>query len=279
MSAQRNAADSYRQMLERVKSEIDHIQKHLKEEPQQAKASEEPGFVEKPLTIDERVANNVALYYKPCKVGNQSAWDDLTLYWNIKRCFDFVCALLALIVLSPFILCFLIAIYIEDPHGSPIFKQDRVGRSGKVFSFYKMRSMYVDAEEKLAELMKSNQVTSGKAFKMKNDPRITKIGKFIRNTSIDELLQLVNILKGDMSIVGPRPPLPREVALYDEYEMQRLFVTPGLTCFWQVFPGRHEISFADWVAFDLKYIQERSISVDLYIIWRTVCLIFKGAHD
>lgn len=136
--------------------------------------------------------------------------------------------------------------------------------------------MYTGAEKRLEELLKQNEF-GGKAFKIKDDPRITKVGRFIRNTSIDELAQLVNILKGDMSIVGPRPPLPREVAQYDEYERQRFIVTPGLTCFWQVYPRRHEISFDDWVALDIKYTVERNMWIDIKLIFQTVLLVL-GAH-
>lgn len=244
-----------------------------------AKTSEKLGFVETPLTKEQRAALGIEKYYSPYMVNKHSVLRNRRLFWAGKRCFDVVCAALALVVLSPIILGFLLAIYIEDPKGSPVFKQERVGKGGKVFVFYKMRSMCVDAEAKLEALMQHNQVSGGKAFKIKDDPRITKVGKLIRNTSIDELLQLVNILKGDMSICGPRPPLPAEVAQYSEYEKQRLTVTPGLTCFWQVYPGRHEISFEDWVALDVKYIEERSWGVDLMLIWKTILLIFSGAHD
>jgi lipopolysaccharide/colanic/teichoic acid biosynthesis glycosyltransferase len=134
---------------------------------------------------------------------------------------------------------------------------------------YKFRSMYVDAEERLQELLKENEM-DGPAFKMKNDPRITRVGKFIRKTSLDELPQLWNILRGDMSIVGPRPALPREVEQYTELQKQRLIVTPGLTCYWQATPKRNEITFDEWMELDLRYIQERSFWVDWKIIFKTV---------
>lgn len=239
----------------------------------------EQGFVLTPLTQEQRARLGVEKYYAPYIVNKKAVLKDRRIFWIGKRAFDIVCSALALLLLGPLILCFLLAIYIEDPKGSPVFKQERVGRGGKTFMFYKMRSMCVDAEDKLSELMEQNEVTDGKAFKIKDDPRITKVGKFIRNTSIDELLQLVNILKGDMSIVGPRPPLPREVTNYTEYERQRLTVTPGLTCFWQVYPGRHDLPFEDWVALDVKYIEERSWWVDIKMIFKTFLLIFHGAHD
>lgn len=163
----------------------------------------EAGFDDRPFTQEEREQLGIAQYYRPYRVDQAELHSSRRLYRGAKRFVDVVCASAALLVLSPFILVFLLAIHIEDPAGSPIFKQERIGRDGKPFMFYKMRSMCVDAEEKLDALMCMNEA-DGKAFKMKNDPRITRVGKFIRNTSIDELLQLVNIIKGDMSIVGAR---------------------------------------------------------------------------
>lgn len=235
-------------------------------------------FAENPLTLAQRVQLGTERYYRPFHVEKMYVLQGKQDYWLIKRVFDVVCASLALLVLSPFILLTLAAIFIEDPKGSPVFVQDRVGKGGRTFRFFKMRSMHVDAEARLGELMAQNEF-QGKAFKMKDDPRITRVGKIIRNASIDELLQLVNVLKGDMSIVGPRPPLPREVAQYDDYEKQRLIVTPGLTCFWQVYPKRHEISFDDWVALDVKYVVERSWRTDFKLILDTILVIFKGHAD
>lgn len=154
-------------------------------------------------------------------------------YWKIRRIQDVILCIIALIVLWPLMLLTALAVVIDTPGAGPIFVQDRVGRDGKVFKFYKFRSMIPNAEKQLEGLMKKNEMT-GPVFKIKDDPRITKVGKFIRKTSIDELPQIFNVLKGDMSIVGPRPALPREVAQYSEYEKQRLYVTPGLTCYWQI---------------------------------------------
>ena len=134
---------------------------------------------------------------------------------------------------------------------------------------YKFRSMYVDAEERLAELLQHNEM-DGPAFKIKDDPRITRVGHFIRKTSIDELPQLFNIFKGDVSIVGPRPALPREVALYKDEWKQRMYVTPGLTCYWQIQPNRNDITFDEWMALDLQYIQDRSFFTDWMIIFMTI---------
>ena len=195
------------------------------------------------------------------------------LYWVCKRIQDIILSSIALIVLSPVLIITALAIYIDDPHGSPIFTQIRVGRDGKTFKFYKFRSMCVDAESMLDRLLEKNEM-DGPAFKIKDDPRITRVGKFIRKTSIDELPQLWNILRGDMSIVGPRPPLPREVEQYDAYQKQRLYVTPGLTCYWQIQPHRNELSFDEWMDLDAKYIQERSLLVDWKIIFKTFGNVF-----
>lgn len=191
------------------------------------------------------------------------------VYDFLKRCFDIVFALLAMIILIiPFIIISLI-IVIDSPGASPVYVQKRVGKNGREFKFYKFRSMVPNAESMLDSLLTQNEM-DGPAFKMKDDPRITRFGKIIRRTCIDELPQLWNILKGDMSFVGPRPPLPREVAMYDEYQMQRLSVIPGLTCYWQVQPQRNSISFDDWMKCDLKYIEERSFKTDIIIILKTV---------
>ena len=251
-----------------VNAKIDHPIKHSPETKGR--------FELHRLTREEREALGVAEYYRPFYVEHRAVLKGRRKFWMCKRTFDVICSSIALIVLSPVILITMLLIYIEDPHSSPIFKQERVGCGGKIFKLYKLRSMYTGAEKRLEELLKKNEF-GGKAFKIKDDPRITKVGRFIRNTSIDELAQLVNILKGDMSIVGPRPPLPREVAQYDEYERQRFIVTPGLTCFWQVYPRRHEISFDDWVALDIKYTVERNMWLDIKLIFRTVLLVL-GAH-
>lgn len=195
-------------------------------------------------------------------------------YWIGRRTQDIFFSLFALIVLSPFMLLTAIAIFIDDPHGSPIFTQIRCGRDGKPFKMYKFRSMYIDAEDRLQELLKDNEM-DGPAFKIKNDPRITRVGHFTRKTSIDELPQLLNILRGDMSIVGPRPALPREVELYDDLQKQRMYVTPGLTCYWQIQPNRNDISFNEWIGMDLDYIQNRSFTEDWKIILMTVKAVLR----
>lgn len=192
-----------------------------------------------------------------------------TRYWAFRRVQDILLCGIALLILWPLLLIVAVAIVVDNPGAGPIFVQDRVGRDGKVFRFYKFRSMVPNAEARLEELMPYNEM-DGPAFKIKNDPRITRVGRFIRRTSIDELPQLWNILKGDMSIVGPRPPLPREVAQYDEYQKQRLYVTPGLTCYWQIRSQRNDLSFDQWVELDLKYIQEQSFVTDWKIMFKTI---------
>lgn len=196
-------------------------------------------------------------------------------YWVLRRGQDVFFSGLALVVLSPILLLTALAVLIDDPHGSPIFKQLRCGRDGKKFYMYKFRSMYMDAEKKLEELLQANEM-DGSAFKIKDDPRITRVGKFIRKTSIDELPQLWNILKGDMSIVGPRSALPREVEQYKDIWKQRMYITPGLICYWQIAPNRNDISFDDWMKLDMKYIEERSFWVDWKIILMTVkAVVFR----
>ena len=193
----------------------------------------------------------------------------------IKRVVDVTCSSLALIVLSPVLLFCALAVKISDHKGPVIFKQTRVGRNGKLFTMYKFRSMYVDAEERKKELMAQNE-TGGKTFKMKNDPRIYPFGHVLRKFSLDELPQLVNIIKGDMSIVGPRPPIPSEVAEYEPWHRMRLSVTPGLTCIWQV-SGRSNISFEGQMRLDNDYIRrDGKLGDDFKLILKTFKVVFKG---
>ena len=194
--------------------------------------------------------------------------NDDVVYLVIKRLMDIVGASLGLILASPIMLIVAILIKVEDPKGSIFFSQIRNGTYPTTFKMYKFRSMYIDAEERLQELIHLNE-QSGPAFKIKDDPRITKIGKFIRKTSLDELPQLFNVLKGDMSLVGPRPAIPREVERYTDYQKQRLFVKPGLTCIWQV-SGRNNIGFDQWVELDIKYIKTRNLWLDIKLILLTI---------
>jgi lipopolysaccharide/colanic/teichoic acid biosynthesis glycosyltransferase len=193
----------------------------------------------------------------------------------IKRFVDLSCTSIALILLSPVFLFCAIAVKISDPKGPVIFKQTRVGRNGKLFTMYKFRSMYVDAEERKQQLMAKNE-TGGKTFKMKNDPRIYPFGRVLRKFSLDELPQFINIIKGDMSIVGPRPPIPSEVAEYEPWHRMRLSVTPGLTCIWQV-SGRSNIPFEGQMRLDNDYIRrDGKIGEDIKLILKTFKVVFKG---
>ncbi len=202
--------------------------------------------------------------------------NDSYIYLICKRIIDSTGAILGLILFAFLFLIIAVAIKLEDPKGPVFFSQTRVGKDGTEFKMYKFRSMVSNAEEVLKDLLKYNEV-SGAMFKMKDDPRVTKVGKFIRKTSIDELPQLWNVLKGDMSLVGPRPPLPREVSDYTDYDKQRLLVTPGCTGLWQV-SGRSNIGFNEMVELDLRYINERSFWFDLKILFKTV-VVLLGSKD
>lgn len=197
-------------------------------------------------------------------------------YFRIKRIIDIIGALCGIILMSPVMIVVSIMIKL-DSKGPVIFAQNRVGQDGRGFKMYKFRSMCTDAEYLLDKLQDKNEM-SGPMFKIKEDPRVTQIGRFIRKTSIDELPQLFNILKGEMSIVGPRPSLPKEVAQFTSFQRLRLIAKPGLTCYWQV-RGRSNVSFEEWMEMDVQYLGERSTMVDLGLILKTVGVLFgdKGA--
>lgn len=199
-------------------------------------------------------------------------------YRLIKRLFDVCASFTALVLLSPMFLVVAIAIKAEDSQGKVFYSQIRVGKGGKRFRMYKFRSMVSNADELLKTLISENDV-DGAMFKMKLDPRVTKVGSFIRKYSIDELPQLVNVLKGNMSLVGPRPPLEREVKEYTDYDKQRLYVKPGCTGLWQA-TVRNSVGFDEMVRLDLIYVQKRSLKFDLWIIFRTVKIMFRpnGAY-
>lgn len=211
----------------------------------------------------ECVRNNIADIYKNKPV----------LYKILKRMGDILLSGAALICLSPLFLITAAAIMLEDG-GSPFFSQERMGKDMKPFRLYKFRSMYVGADKKLKELLKDNE-QSGHAFKIKDDPRITKVGKFIRRFSVDELPQLINIIKGDMSIVGPRPILTWQMEEADWHERQRQIVRPGLTCYWQI-QGRSDIPWEEWIELDLDYIEDMSILTDIKMIVKTIPAILGG---
>ena len=194
------------------------------------------------------------------------------IYHGMKRLFDIVAATCGIIILSPLMIIIAVLIKAED-HGPIFYKQVRVGKNGKTFKMYKFRSMFINADKMLDKLKEQNYV-DGPMFKMKDDPRVTKIGHFIRKHSLDELPQFFNVLKGDMSLVGPRPPLPSEVEEYSEYDKQRLFVIPGCTGLWQA-TERNEVGFNEMVQLDIQYIQRASFTFDLWIIWKTVGIVIK----
>lgn len=194
-------------------------------------------------------------------------------YKFAKRAFDITASSFALVVLSPLLLLTALAIVIED--GGPVlFTQQRAGKDLKPFKIYKFRSMYRNAEAQFAKMQEQNEQT-GHAFKIKDDPRVTKVGKFIRKYSIDELPQLLNIIKGDMSIVGPRPILQSQMEECNPYEKQRLIVRPGLTCYWQV-SGRANIKWEEWVELDLRYIRDMNALEDIKLIFRTIPAVFDS---
>ena len=214
------------------------------------------------------------LYDRPMKAAAiQATKIERRPYDVAKRFFDIVLSLCGLVILSPLFLITAVAIRL-DSKGPAFYSQKRIGKNGKPFKMYKFRSMCVDAEQQLERLAALNE-RDGPTFKITHDPRVTRVGRFIRKTCIDELPQLINILRGEMSLVGPRPPLPNEVAVYTPYQMRRLGVTPGLTCFWQATKGE-DTTFEEWVEMDLKYIRVRSLKTDIKILFLTVRVVLLG---
>lgn len=193
---------------------------------------------------------------------------------TVKRAFDVAGSLAALILLGPLFLLIGLLIKTED-RGPVIFAQTRVGKFGREFNMYKFRSMRPDAEARLEEVLAQNHHKEGVTFKIKDDPRLTRTGKWLRKFSFDELPQFYNVFKGDMSLVGPRPPVPREVALYSLADRRRLAIKPGITCLWQI-SGRADIDFSGQVKLDVKYIESRSFMTDLKILAMTVPAVLSG---
>lgn len=196
-------------------------------------------------------------------------------YWKRKRVFDFAASLVLLALSAPLLLLLAVLICLDDPRGGPIFRQTRLGLGGRRFTMYKFRTMAVDAEQRRAELAALNEM-DGPVFKIREDPRVTRIGKFLRRSSLDELPQLFNVLRGDMSIIGPRPPLPCEAAEYTDYQSLRLIVKPGLTCLWQVRTDRNAVSFAEWVEDDMEYILNASLWGDVKLMLKTPFVMLRG---
>lgn len=196
-------------------------------------------------------------------------------YWRKKRLFDVLVSMVLIFLWAPVFAVLSLLIFIDDPHGSPLFSQTRIGLNGKPFTMHKFRTMLVDAEAHWAELAARNEM-DGPVFKIKDDPRITRVGKFLRKSSLDELPQFFNVLVGDMSMIGPRPPLPREVAEYTEYQRLRLSIKPGLSCIWQVRSDRNALSFSEWVEEDMNYILHASLWMDIKLILKTPLVMLRG---
>lgn len=208
-----------------------------------------------------------------------AAWElSLGSVLFFKRALDIAISGTALLMFSPFLLFVALLVYLDDP-GPVFYTQTRVGQDGRLFPFYKFRSMRVGADKMKDQLIQQNESKDGVIFKMKNDPRITRVGKYLRRFSVDEAPQILNVFLGDLSVVGPRPPVPREVALYTLEDRKRLHVKPGLTCFWQI-QGRSEIPFKEQVRLDLQYISSQGFWMDLWIIVKTVpaVLLGRGAY-
>ncbi len=239
------------------------------------------------MLLDEKAARMLDIYaHRRFDNFHSSQRIRISLLWwvirrkimrNIKRYLDLFVALIALILVSPIMLITAIAVKIDSP-GPVLFRQTRVGRWGEHFPCYKFRSMYIDAEQRLQELMALNEA-DGPVFKMKEDPRVTRVGRLIRKLSVDELPQLFNVLKGEMSLVGPRPALPREVAQYSYDQIGRLNAVPGITGLQQV-SGRSNVDFKRWIELDLQYISEQSLWKDIEILLKTIpaVLVSRGAY-
>jgi exopolysaccharide biosynthesis polyprenyl glycosylphosphotransferase len=196
----------------------------------------------------------------------------------LKATVEWAVATVAFVLVSPILVVLCLAVRLDSP-GSPVFRQMRVGRDGREFTVFKLRTMYVDAELRLESLREHNENADGLLFKMREDPRVTRVGKFLRRWSLDEVPQLWNVVRGDMSLVGPRPPLPREVSQYDREVSRRLLVRPGITGLWQV-SGRSDLSWKESVRLDLYYVENWSLALDAMVVWKTVFAIFRreGAY-
>lgn len=211
----------------------------------------------------------------PEELKNLQGLERRPAYRVLKRAFDITFSLFVLAAFWWLYLVLAIVVKADDPKGSPIFVQERIGKNGKPFKMYKFRTMCVDAEDRLSEVAHLNE-KSGPVFKIKEDPRILRSGKILRKLSLDELPQFWNVLKGDISVVGPRPALPKEVATYNDYQKQRLLIKPGITCYWQTRTNRDSISFDDWVDLDLLYIKQCGVWADAKLIIQTVGVVLTA---
>ena len=238
----------------------------LKTEWSSLAPAQEPGRYPHLEVVEVPATHSADIIYPRRYVGLKLA--DKRIYSFVKRSLDIILSTIALIALLPLFLIVTIAISIEDG-GSPFFVQDRTGHGGKTFKMYKFRTMIKNAPQMHQQLLSQNEM-DGPAFKMTNDPRVTRLGKILRKHGIDELPQLVNIIKGDMSIVGPRPLPVYEQDKCDEYQNQRLMVKPGLVCYWQSSPRKNVMPFDEWIELDLRYITERSLLTDMKVIVSTI---------
>ena len=229
--------------------------------------------------VREKVTVNRADEWEEILPLDTDILNDKPTYRFVKRFFDILLSTGALVLLSPFLVGVAIAIVIDDPHDGPLFIQERVGKNGKHFRILKFRSMIkgADAMKKELEAMGINlKSPEDPTYKAEDDPRNTRLGALIRKISVDELPQLINIIKGDMSIVGPRPLVVDEVEKMNAFAMQRHLVRPGLTCYWQAASDRHDIKFDKWMKMDVEYIHNCSLWEDIKVIFRTVGIVFTG---
>jgi exopolysaccharide biosynthesis polyprenyl glycosylphosphotransferase len=236
----------------------------------------QPDFAELLLKRFTVAQHPLGRFFLNLHVKQQRLHADWQAHGNdaFKRTFDIIASFLILVCLLPVFAIIATLVWLED--GGPIFfAQTRVGVNGRTFKMYKVRSMCHNAEQRLQEVLKQNHHQEGVTFKLKNDPRITRVGKYLRKYSLDELPQFFNVLRGDMSLVGPRPPVPREVALYTPADRRRLAVKPGITCIWQI-SGRSEIDFSGQVKLDVEYIETQSFLNDLKLLFKTVPAVISG---
>jgi lipopolysaccharide/colanic/teichoic acid biosynthesis glycosyltransferase len=225
--------------------------------------------------ISRGAAKRAARIHEQVGEGLIEGIDGRLGYRIVKRVFDICFSTAVLVFLGWLFIIVAIAIKLDDPDGPVFFRQERVGKDGRTFRMYKFRSMVANAEDLLESLQDLNE-KDGPVFKIAEDPRITRVGRFIRKTSIDEFPQFINVLLGDMSVVGPRPALPKEVAQYDDYQRQRLLVKPGITCYWQTRRNRDSITFDEWVDLDLLYIKQCSAWADVKLIIQTVGVVLTA---
>lgn len=226
------------------------------------------------MFVDEKKAANDIEREEINKVLDFIVEKNKKWYWVKKRILSIIVSIAGIIIFTIPMLFIALLIWLDDREASPIYCQTRIGRHGKPFKLYKFRTMVHNAHELKTDISDRNEM-DGPVFKIKNDPRITRIGKFLRKTSLDELPQFFNVIKGDMVVIGPRPPLPEEVEQYTEYQKLRLIVTPGITCLWQVQPKRNDLSFSEWVDLDIHYIMHRSMLMDIKIIFKTIWVMFR----